>query len=278
MKIESVFERLIFTTVRIETHSLNGDIGAGTGFIFNLIREQKSFLFVVTNKHVVQDVNFGFLKFNLSENNQPLLGKHFSLRISSFSSGWYFHPDPLTDIAIMPLAPALLELEKINTRVYFQAIGADLIPTREKLNEIDAIEDIIFVGYPNNIYDQKNLLPIVRKGTTATPIGVDFEDRPIFIIDASVFPGSSGSPVFLCNLGSYSPRGRGLRIASRLFFLGIISSVYMMEDINTIQIVDIPTKNTPIVTTKQMIDLGVVFKSSAVLNLVETYLRDRGEI
>jgi hypothetical protein len=52
----------------------------------------------------------------------------------------------------------------------------------------------------------------------------------------------------------------------------------MMEDINTIQIVDIPTKNTPIVTTKQMIDLGVVFKSSAVLNLVETYLRDRGEI
>ena len=40
-------------------------------------------------------------------------------------------------------------------------------------------------------------MPILRRGTTATPIALNFEGRPEFLIDAAVYPGSSGSPVFV---------------------------------------------------------------------------------
>jgi hypothetical protein len=45
------------------------------------------------------------------------------------------------------------------------------------------------------------ILPIsprfFRRGMTATPPQLDYCGRPTFLIDASVFGGSSGSPVFL---------------------------------------------------------------------------------
>ena len=64
-------------------------------------------------------------------------------------------------------------------------------------NQLNALEDIIFVGYPEGIIDQLNIVPLFRKGSTATPYFLDFESLPVFLIDATALPGSSGSPVFL---------------------------------------------------------------------------------
>mgnify|MGYP003291781313 CR=1 FL=1 len=46
-------------------------------------------------------------------------------------------------------------------------------------------------------YDKKNNLPLVRTGTIASHPRKDFNGLPQFVIDAQVFPGSSGSPVFI---------------------------------------------------------------------------------
>ena len=44
-----------------------------------------------------------------------------------------------------------------------------------------------------------------------------------FVIDAACFPGSSGSPVFLYNNGSYRDKvNHGIVLGSRLYFLGIL--------------------------------------------------------
>jgi hypothetical protein len=74
---------------------------------------------------------------------------------------------------------------------------------------------VTFIGYPNGIWDSKNLLPVVMRGTTASPIEVDFEGTPRFLIDASVFGGSSGSPVFILNQGTYSMKDGGVAVGSR---------------------------------------------------------------
>jgi len=94
----------------------------------------------------------------------------------------------------------------------------------------------------------------------------------------SIFPGSSGSPVFLCNIGSYSPKGKGLKAGSRIFFLRVVASVFIRKDLNTIELIDIPTGKIPMVATTQMLDLGIVYKSIVIKELIEEFLKTRSEI
>jgi len=279
IKPESISENILFTTVRIEARLLNNSISTGTGFIFYYVKNDKRYFFVVTNKHVIKDSITGKLAFNQSDGEKPILGKVFTIEYFNFEKQWIGHPRQDIDVAIMPFAPVLNELSNQGIKIFFRAVTPDLIPSDKVLTEdIDAIEEIVFIGYPNDIYDKTNLLPIVRKGITATPFLVDFEGKPAFLIDASVFPGSSGSPVFLCNIGSYSPKGKGLYAGSRIFFLGVVSSVFIRKDLNTIELIDIPTGKIPMVETNQMIDLGIVYKSIVIQEVIEDFLKTQGEI
>ena len=151
-----------------------------------------------------------------------------------------------------------------------------MVPSQKQLDELDALEEITFVGYPNGIYDSKNLLPIIRKGTTATPPQIDYEGKPMFLVDASVFPGSSGSPVLICNTGGFATKN-GFAVGTRVMLLGLISSVLVQKEDNTLQFISIPTTTTiPIVRTTQMIDLGVVFKASTILETIHGFLKKHG--
>jgi len=94
------------------------------------------------------------------------------------------------------------------------------------VEDFDAIEDIVFLWYPNDIGDDINNLPVTRRGITATPFAVDFCGEKQFLIDASVFPGSSGSPVFIYKSESYSTRSGGLVVGSQLDIVGIVSPVF----------------------------------------------------
>ena len=279
IKPESIFENILFTTVRVEARLPNNSTSTGTGFVFNYVKNDKQYLFVVTNKHVIKNSIKGKLTFNQSDGEKPILGKVFTIDYSNFESQWIGHPQDDIDVAIMPFAPVLNELSNRGVQIFFRSVTPNLIPSDKLLREeIDAVEDIVFVGYPSDIYDRRNLLPVVRKGITATPISVDFEGKPAFLIDASIFPGSSGSPVFLCNIGSYSPKGKGLVVGSRVFFLGVVASVFIRKDLNTIELIDIPTGKVPVVVTTQMVDLGIVYKSIVIKELIEEFLKARGEI
>jgi len=140
-----------------------------------------------------------------------------------------------------------------------------LIPTQDEIDELDAVEDVIFVGYPNGIWDSENNLPVTRRGITATPIAIDYRNEPKFLIDASVFPGSSGSPVFLYNnTGTFAMKGKGTVFGGRIMFLGLVASVFFREEAGRIEMVDVPTGMEPIPVVRQMINLGIVFKATAV--------------
>ncbi len=271
---ESILEQIYFTTVRIESVLSDQSKQSGTCFFFQYDIDDMSHQFIVTNKHVVEDAEHIKFSFTKKKNGAPSFGDIFKLLIPNSSNKWIYHQDKDIDIAILPFSHLINEInEKTKDDIYFRSINPDLVPSDDIIkNEIDAIEDIIFVGYPNDVYDTKNLLPVVRKGITATPLSIEFENKPIFLIDASIFPGSSGSPVFLCNIGSYQPKGGRLKAGNRVFFLGIVSSVFIKRDLNTLELIDVPTQKTPVVESSQMIDLGIVFKSKLILELIEKIL------
>lgn len=114
--------------------------------------------------------------------------------------------------------PLIGHIKKSGHDVYLPWIGGDLIPNVKAIEEIDLIETVTFFGYPNGIWDTANFLPIARRGVTATPISIDFQGKKQFLIDASVFPGSSGSPVFIINTGMYTNKFGQTNLASGLFF------------------------------------------------------------
>lgn len=271
--IDSTFEQLLYTTVRIEAKNKDGVPSVGTGFIFGYSKDNMTYYFLVTNRHVIENSTEGLLRLHYGDGKNPVLGKFKDVRISNFEGQWIKHPKEDIDIAIMPFLPVWEGILKEGEQIFFKCIGLNQIPSDEIIkNEIDAVEDIVFIGYPNDVYDKKNFLPVVRKGITATPISVDFEGRPVFLIDASVFGGSSGSPVFICNVGSYSQKGKGLIAGTRLFFVGIVADVYYREDFNKIEVIEIPTKKIPMSKTRQMVDIGVVYKSSVIVQFIEDFL------
>lgn len=273
MEVDSIAESLLFVTVRIDTINSKGEKGSGTGFIFSHKYKEVDAYTIITNKHVIKDAVKGGITFIRKENEKPKLASAFRLEFNSFQDIWTGHKDNNIDITATPLIPLLKQIkDKHNVDIYFKSISSNNIPTDEQVADFDALEDIIFVGYPNGIWDNYNYLPIMRKGTTATPYSIDFENQKKFLIDASVFGGSSGSPLFLYNSGSYKTKKGSLMAGSRLFFLGVVSAVFFRKAVNEIISIPIPTKSKDISVGQEMIDLGIVIKAITVIETVENLI------
>lgn len=281
MKVISVAEKLLFSTVRIESIDFNGVLKIGTGFIFSHNSEnqqQSSINYVVTCKHVVEDGVSGSVTFLTGKSqNEAILGKTVSFSINeNFNSFWFGNSNKKIDVAIFPLNFILNSFSERGVSIFLRHIDENSIPTEKSLEEIDALEEVIFIGYPWGLWDEINKLPIFRRGITATPITVDFEGDKKFLIDASVFHGSSGSPVFIFNKGGYfSKSGQFILGETRLLFVGIISEAYYREIEGKIEYYPEKTSRTkkegkiPVPLTNQYLNIGIVFKTQTIIDTIQ---------
>ncbi len=278
MKVETLAEQLLFATLRVEANP-----NVGTGFIVtHKWTPDKTGLFLITNKHVVEGTKQGRLTFTMGntscEDRLPLIGQSTAITLSENAWRWTGHPSADIDIAALPLVPVVNHLDETGKTPYYKSIPTTIIPGQEILEDLDAVEEVLFVGYPNGIYDRVNNLPIARRGTTATHPSIDYDGKAMFLIDASVFQGSSGSPVLIYDNGSWRSRGGGLMAGQRTYLLGILGRAYYREDDGSLTFQEIPASVKPVVRTTQMIDLGVVYKATAVVETIEHLLRQRNEL
>ena len=277
MEVQSLAEKLLFTTVRIDVKNSAGKSGSGTGFVFVHKIGEQNVPVIVSNKHVAQGFSQGSITFTVKEKEQPKLGNGLRLDITDFANAWFGHPDPSIDVAVIPLAPLEEHLRKLGTEIFYRSVSPEIVPTEEQIDQLDAFEELVFIGYPNGIWDRKNFLPVIRRGTTATPLSIDFEGEPKFLMDASVFPGSSGSPVFLYNPGMYYSKTGATNIGTRIMFVGVVAEVFFRNDINDIVTIPIPTQNEKaVVLSKEMIDLGVVYKARTVVDTINLLAKSKG--
>jgi hypothetical protein len=270
MRAETVAEQLFFVTVRIVGQSVDGKSWVGTGCIYAVETTAGTLHLMVTNRHVVEGANVIVVHFAQASSDGTLAnGQSVNVTFTDFGPAfWSGHPDPAVDVAVIPVGEALNKLSQAGHQAFFRSLSPDLVPRADQLDALDALEEVIFVGYPSGIYDTVNHLPIARRGSAATPLQIDYEGRPAFVIDASVFPGSSGSPVFLYDRSMYSNRGGGTVVGSRFYFLGVLAAVHTRQVEG--QVSELPARLA--VQFDEPIDLGIVYRSSTVDTCVDELL------
>ena len=283
MKVETAAEHFYFMTLRIETEQ-----SVGTGFIFEhkwkcpKTGAELTGMFLVTNKHVVAASDNGSFRFTLrlGRNLVPNLGEWLAVNVGSRRWKWWAgHPCENIDVAVFPLNPILEDMKRFEPPPFFSCVDAKLLPENSPFGDLNAIERILFIGYPEGIYDEKNNLPIIRSGITATPPDLDYDGKPQFLIDASVFPGSSGSPIFAYDRGSWLSGTTEWTVgAERVIFLGVLSSVLYRESDGSLEFRDIPTGTEAVPVSREMIDLGIAYKAVTVIETIEADLRRVGQM
>lgn len=229
MNLEDLSTQLLFTTVPLWVRKAQG-VATGTGFIYNVPvtnDPSRSIPLLVTNYHVVEGALEAVIEMVERDGTEPILQKRVRAQIEP--AVLLARTDAKLDVAIVPLGPLLNQLEANKRPVFFRAVDPTIVPSPEVLSDLAAMEDIVFIGYPSGLRDEHNSTPIIRRGITATPVWNDFGNEPLFLIDAGVYPGSSGSPVFIMNQGSYATR-QGLNVGTRLLFLGIITGTIMRAE------------------------------------------------
>lgn len=142
---------------------------------------------LITAKHIVIDRETGDFKddkmlvfFNSKDGG--IMSRPIENIKRDFDASWIFHTNPEVDVAIIPFA---IDTHKDDVLV---------IPDNLFLlsNNIFELYDIFFLSYQPGIEPKRKISPIFRSGI----ISITNDDKS-FYIDASAFPGNSGSPVFI---------------------------------------------------------------------------------
>ena len=254
MNINDISTQLLYTTVPIYAKNNNGSFSSGTGFIFSVMEQNDTSIpLLITNYHVLENAVAGFVELHIAEKGLP---SEKSIRIQFNESIINGNKLGNLDLIAIPLASTLNELKQKGINIFYRTVDQNMLPKEEQIEYFAAIEDITFIGYPSGLYDSVNKLPIIRQGITATPIWNQFNGENVFLIDAGVFPGSSGSPVFIYNHGLY-PTKDGIAIGNRLLFIGVISETMIRNEADA----------------KSYLDLGKVIGSKVMYEEVTKFIQ-----
>jgi hypothetical protein len=259
----------MFAVLRLTTTGEDGEGAQGTGFLVDLELQAGAITPVlVTNAHVLEAATEITIHLPASAGpREVLLGDTVKVRLP-LEGDRYFAPSD-DDIAIVPIGQLLLELADQPCRPFVRYLPVSAFPTDDDLNELDALEQVVFLGFPDGRWDEVNRTPIFRRGITATPTQLQYNGKPQFLLDASVFPGSSGSPVFVTRERTLWSEGGGLVAEHRALFVGLITQSLLRA--GRMKVLDITAE------IEESLDLGVVTHVSAVVRALEQFCDYAGQ-
>lgn len=238
-------EDLLYSTVRISAEQNDGSILNGTGFFYKL-KEYPEAPVLVCNQHLMNNAQNGTISFHVADENNNITNTEHMLTIENIHNICSFHYDGLNDICIINIFNIFSYFNDNNIKLYYNCISSEMIPSEDDINNLHIGNDIFLVGYPDDLYDQYNKLPILRKGALATQYSLSYNGTNTFLIDAAIYSGSSGSPVISV-------------VNDKILFLGVQKSMHLHEF----------GVNSEFITSYIKIpnNLGLVTKSNVLLTL-----------
>lgn len=259
---------LIFSTTLITT-----DSGRGTGLFYRFFEGENygPVPAVITNKHVIENAEKIFLEINtIDKDGKYAPGQH--IRQEIIDPLIINHSDPDVDLCAILIGKTIGDIQKLGKQTHIIALTKKHISTTEELERLTTLEDVIMVGYPIGLSDTANNLPIVRKGITATPVFMNYNNKKEFVIDVACFPGSSGSPIFSYKEG-FLVEGDKVVQKGSIRLLGNLYGGPQYSLKGEITTMAIPTQYSH---TNILINLGYIIKAERILELekfIKEYLK-----
>jgi S1-C subfamily serine protease len=272
--------REVFSNSAVHLSQTCADV-SGSGFVFfrpaDPSNEKVGKAFLATNKHVIppEGAECGLeMRVAVTDNGAPSV-KAVTIPVVG-KDGKYLDTVRLhreNDIAAINVTPQV-----VASGMALDFVPVGLLGTKARLKGADvalAGDEIYMIGYPAGIYDKRNALPVWRVGIIATSplLGYSLPDLmqktfklPAFIdgflIDAHVYPGSSGSAVVV-KPGAISFDAPSGLIAggprSITYVLGLISDSIPMGDFGG----KVPTR----------IGIGIVQSADAISETIEAFFK-----
>lgn len=210
----------------LDTQGQGKTLGFGTGFVVQHIGQP----YLITNWHVVTgrrpDSGQPISESGAADPDRLLLWHHvvgslgaWRVRDESLLEGgtasprWREHPRGReVDVVALPL-------NSVTSNVQFCPM--DLTLAKEDILVAPG-EPVSILGFPFGM-SSGGRFPIWKTGHVASDIDLDYEGKPVFLIDATTKPGMSGSPVVARHIGQIR-RSSGLQIGGQATrFLGVYS-------------------------------------------------------
>lgn len=213
-------QSMLLSTIRLEVAKPTG-LHVGTGVFLRLaFEENRSLVAIVTNKHVLRNGSNVFGQFRRQVGDEFIIDDGLRVELAPPIAVFLDHPSADVDLTAIIIPP--LHKLKLPDGAQPGAITLqDEMFAAEKAAAFEIGQNVTMIGYPIGLYDKVHNLPIARRGALATPFLIDFNGRPEFVVDIGAFRGSSGSPVFSMDIGSWSENGQ-LFAGNRVIWLGIL--------------------------------------------------------
>jgi len=244
---------------------------SGTGFLIGYTNPDtsKTCILLITNKHVLpnpEDSRIITVKIPYQLRTKNTF-KEFNIEIydknNRLSNYVKFHKDKNTDIVAIIITPQYMAINPYPSCLHYSCL---LRKSEFQEHHISVGSDIFIIGYPSNIYDERTASPIVRLGTIASYPTNDFYFNKLslnkdptlpnpldgFLVDGSVFGGSSGSMILLKTMYELTDPQKFTFVKQGIIILGIISRNIRTEKDGSL-------------------DIGIAFSSDAILEVIEEF-------
>lgn len=156
-------------------------------------KEQLYSVYLVTNRHVFEGHDKTFIKFN-PQGNEPTRDFELNLTDTNKQNIWFTHPDPAIDIAIISINAQVLKKENVEFSFFQSDHNILTVATAKELGLTEG-DGVFVLGFPMGMIGKERNYVIVRGGTIARIRDALAGSQKEFLIDSTIFPGSSGSPV-----------------------------------------------------------------------------------
>ena len=268
-------EAFLRSTVLVTFETGPNRMSVGSGFfVFRPIGGDKGHVLLVTNKHVLPaEGSPKSIRIRVTVKSTDKLEVRFVEIPVVGVNGKYLpnvkvHPSSGFDIAVVDVTEPIVKQQIQGTWLPMELFAT---PERLRNENITVGDEIFLLGYPDAIYDPRNVSPVLRTGVIATAPaeGYAFNDSlrqryglpnriDGFLIDANVFPGSSGSVVILKQQPTtIGPQGQTVVSAAKKipYILGIVSG-------------SIPITDTALGSVQRM-GLGIAFSADAIRAVID---------
>jgi len=230
IRVTSHAEMLYMSTIRVLTERV-GATRPESGAAF-VVSDEGNERFLVTARHVVSGVARLTLHLYTGDSVHTI-GAPLRYEVGGDEQFWVYHADSDVDVAVARFEPIADLFERNNEDFFagalpFSSFQPKFQPGRESFTDKFwrplPLDEVLLVGYPNDYRDVSTSLPLLRRGRIATPLWLDHEGRPVFLVDSTAAHGTSGGPVAYVeeehHVGRTMHEGTG-----KITLLGVFSEV-----------------------------------------------------